>query len=576
MGANPWPKQEASSMKPFLPLIAAACALLVSVAAEAASVPGPADAGRVKPEERLPVPERGMDGQIALPAAPANMQAPKGAKNIRFTLKEVQIQGTHAVADVKLRHVYEAKIGQEITLDTAYEMAAEVTKIYRDAGYFLSLAYVPEQRIKNGVLKLRVVEGHINDVVLQDKASQQLKDSDTVRAYIARLKAKQPITSAEVESFLLRLNDLPGYNFSGVLSSAEGAEEGAVTLTLMPTEKGGRGTVGFDNASSRFLGPNEISAAYSRSLLHLQQTTVSGLTSLPTDKLNYVTLAHQGVIAPDVTLEGIASYTKAKPGYTLDPFDIDSNSYFLSLGVGYQWIRQRQENLSLKFAVDSRNTTSDILNSPLTRDRVRAARASLNYDASDQWLGYNIFNATLSQGIDGLGSSNRNDTYLSRAEARPDFTKLELAVSRLQSIHPQWSMLFSASAQKSSGPLFSAEEFGYGGQGFGRAFDSSEIAGDDGLSGAMELRYDGWADLEPVALSPYVFYDAGIVWNQDNAGQAKRATGTSAGLGIRANTPEGASGNVGLAWPLTRDAAAPIYGQSASSPRILLQLGKTF
>ena len=254
---------------------------------------------------------------------------------------------------------------------------------------------------------------------------------------------------------------------------------------------------------------------------------------------------------------------------------MESDSTFLGASVGYQWIRQRQENLALKLTVDGRNSDTDLLSTPFTRDHVRAVRANAVYDVVDDWQGYNIANVTVSQGLDILGSSQKGDLNLSRAEAKPDFTKAEIALTRLQGISPDWSLLMAASGQVASGPLYSVEEFGYGGQAFGRAFDSSEITGDHGVNGSLELRYDGLKPWPSVTLQPYTFYDIGKVWN-DDAGQAAQQSGSSAGIGLRTSSDIGLSGNVGLAWPLTRSIGTPIYGQGKDDPRIMLQVGQTF
>jgi hemolysin activation/secretion protein len=95
------------------------------------------------------------------------------------------------------------------------------------------------------------------------------------------------------------------------------------------------------------------------------------------------------------------------------------------------------------------------------------------------------------------------------------------------------------------------------------------------VSGSVELRYDGWAQQQPVSLQPYLFYDIGAVWNSE-VDQPARQSGASAGIGLRGTTSYGLTGNMGLAWPLTREISAPIYGRSQKGPRILLQISKGF
>ena len=547
--------------------------LMLASGAYAQVVPGPADIGHIKPEEKLPVIDHSQDSQVTIPSIAPTVPIPKEAKGIHFTLQAVRIDGATAFTPDQLRDIYGPYLGKDITLDIAYKIAGQLSERYRNAGYFLSRAYIPEQSFEpgNAMVTIRVVEGFVGKVEVPDDA----RGHSVVQAYIDRLLAQRPLKMESLESFLLRLNDLPGYAFRGVISPLKGEDEGAVKLTLVPTTKEGKGTIQFDNASSRFLGPNEMSISYATSLLPLQQTSMSGLTSVAVNRLHYGTLDHAIVIAPDIKLDLTANATEATPGYTLSKFDIQSNSTFLALNLDYQWIRQRQENLALKFTLDGRNVESDILAVPLTRDYVRAARVNATYDLADAWRGANSASVTLSHGLDLFGSSKQGDINLSRAQARPDFTKGELSLTRLQGITNDWSLQMAGSGQMASGVLYSSEEFGYGGQTFGRAYDASEITGDQGVSGSLELRYGGLAGWQPISLQPYAFYDIGVVWN-DAIAQPKRESGASAGFGIRGTTVAGISGDIGVAWPLTRPIATPIYGGDKEGPRIMVQLSKAF
>jgi hemolysin activation/secretion protein len=248
----------------------------------------------------------------------------------------------------------------------------------------------------------------------------------------------------------------------------------------------------------------------------------------------------------------------------------------MGISLGYQWIRQRQENLSLKLTLDGRDSTSELEGADLSRDHIRTVRMSASYDTADRWRGYDSATFTLTQGIDGLGASEKGDRDLSRAGALPDFTKAEATLSRLQALTENWALQLATSGQLASGTLYSSEQFGYGGQAFGRAFDESEIVGDSGIAASLELQYGGWKDITPqVTWQPYAFIDTGQVWN-DGVGQPPHETGSSTGLGIRFATEWNQSGSLGLAFPIDRNIAAPLYGTSDNGPRILLRVSQEF
>jgi hemolysin activation/secretion protein len=295
---------------------------------------------------------------------------------------------------------------------------------------------------------------------------------------------------------------------------------------------------------------------------------------LPADELKYAALRHQIPLAPDWNMQVSGSYVTAAPGASLEPNHIQSDSMELGMGISYQPIRQWQENLIFSMEFSGKNTNGDILdNNPLTRDRIRVARAKLNYDTADGWNGYNYLSLALNQGLGVLGASQEGDVNLSRAEATPDFTSLNASYTRQQGIYSDWLAVGQLSAQAASAPLFSAEEFGYGGQGFGRAYDPSEITGDHGVAAALELRYVGLKNWREAQITPYAFYDIGKVWNEDRGSVPESAA--SVGLGARMSHSSGVSANLGLAWPLTRPAGTPLYGDG-DSPRLLLQFGYGF
>ncbi|MBY0428334.1 MAG: hypothetical protein K2Q32_03855 [Alphaproteobacteria bacterium] len=139
-----------------------------------------------------------------------------------------------------------------------------------------------------------------------------------------------------------------------------------------------------------------------------------------------------------------------------------------------------------------------------------------------------------------------------------------------------WSANISGAGQWATGVLYSSEQFGFGGQSFGRAYDASDFTGDRGLKGAFELRYGGFANGNLINLQPYGFYDMGVVWN-DAVGQLPEQAASSFGLGVRFSTEWKQSGNLGLAWPIDRDIATPIYGNGQKhGPRIILQISQQF
>ena len=538
-------------------------------AAYAAALPGPADAGRIDKREQFQIPKPPVSTAPEAGGIFPNVKPPEGSKSMVMKLTDVRITGMTIFNKDDIKGIYAPFIGREITLDTVWLLADQLTTRYRDAGYLLSRAIVPEQKVDNGVVILRVVEGYIGDV----KIDNPVADNPIVMQWSNKILSYRPVKADQIESALLHINDIPGVKLHAVLEPMQTAEstEGAVRLVLEPQASPFfAASVSFDNNGSRFLGPYESQVQAQVVELPGQRTTFTGLTSLPLDEIKYGGLKHEFSLFPSATGEIYGSFTDATPGYTLKFEEIKSASTNFGAAFDYSVIRQRQDNLNARIAFEIQDTASNILGTPLTRDYTRVLRLGLNYQIADNWNGQSAVNGTLSQGLSILGASPAGQLNLSRANATPDFTKFDFDISRLQSITENWDLYSALSAQMASGPLYSSEQFGYGGQAFGRAYDNSEITGDQGIEGSTELRYGGIKPRYHVQPVPYGFYDMGAVWNIDDPTDPYES-GSSAGMGVRLATDFGLTCNFGLAFPLTRPIATPLYG-NGKNPRYFFSL----
>jgi hemolysin activation/secretion protein len=566
------------SAKLFAALKGGVCAaFLISISvdvAQGAALPGPADAGRMDLREGLVAPQANelLPAQL-MPSLPT-ASAPKDSAQFAISLREVVVTGMTIYKSGDVKDIYEPYLGREVALDTVWMIAGQLTERYHSAGYFLTRVVVPEQKVKDGTIILRAVEGYIGQVKLDDPLAQ----NTTVKQLIEKLLSYRPVKAEQIERVLLRLNDLPGVELRAVLepmTTIEGAE-GAVRLVLEPREsKPVFGSVSVDNYGSRFLGPYQAQAQAQITYWPGQKTTVALMSSLEAKKVTYASLKHELPLFVGGTLELYGAYTRAAPGYTLKPYEIRSWSPTVGAAFSYSFIRQRQENLTGRVALELHNAHTDILTVPLTRDNIRTARFNVNYQRADAWEGQNLVDGTLSQGLPLLGASRPHQWYLSNAGAKPDFTKFNLSVSRLQNLAEGWDVYAAASGQLSTGPLYSSEQFGFGGQAFGRAYDDSEITGDRGIAASAELRYSGikpWYGLQPI---PYQFYDTGAVWNGGPNATKAYAAASSVGAGFRMLSEYGVSGNLGFAFPLTRKVANPLYG-NGKNPRVFFQVAFGF
>lgn len=547
--------------------------LLLPHSAWGQSIPGSADSSRVV------IPPLTHKNDTYAPADVSggqqeNISAPLGSEKIGFVLKGVRVDGNTAINESALQPIYRDLIGHDITLDKAWDIANQITNTYRQSGYFLSRAYVPAQEIEDGVLKITVVEGFIEDINISGEKTPDF----WLNQWTAKIKSYHPIRIQDIEAFLLELNKQYGVKYRAVFRYPEkkNGKDGAVDLDIISSRSPSFGSIAFNNHGSRFLGANQVSFGYAGSFLSGQNTNISFLGSMPLDELKSLSIKHQIPIAPKVSLDISANYAKTNPGYTLKVQDIAGKTISGGFGVNYQWLLGRDKGLSTRIGFDAISSKTDILSSELSSDDIRVLRLQTDYYFYDDLAGANSMFLRLSRGIDGLGASEANGQNLSRAEAQPDFSKIEFGGERQQSLPYNFQLGVSMQGQYASAPLYSSEEFGYGGQTFGRAYDNSEIVGDKGVEAGLEVRYLGITPFYNTSLTPYVSYDIGKVWNLDTSGQPEVQSAASAGAGVRFASEQGITGSLGVAFPLTKPASDPLYGGNASAPRLSFQVGYSF
>jgi hemolysin activation/secretion protein len=359
---------------------------------------------------------------------------------------------------------------------------------------------------------------------------------------------------------------------------AQPVKEGGVLLEIVGVaENPVHGSVSLDNSGSRYLGPLMATAQMSidRFLPAFQQAVITLNSSVPDHELKSVL----GKYIIPLTDNGIklsfnAGYSQGRPGYTLTPDELVADSITLGTELAWDALRQRTENLRVVFGLDYLDSRTSLLDLPFVDDRITAARLGIHYDEQDRLEGSVIVDATLKRGLPIFGASHADDENLSRADGKPDFTSLTSTVYRFQTISAGWNALLGISGEVASAPLLSSQQFGYGGQSFGRAYDSSELVGDQGIAAIAELRYDGLRLPDGFHFQPFAFYDIGRVWNLA-AGLPARTSGASGGFGFRLAMPRGFTLSLTVADPLTRPQSDPQYGDG-KDPRVIFSLSDAF
>ncbi len=513
--------------------------------------------------------------QLAETHAPDSEAIPAEAagEGPRFILSAVAIEGMTVYGPDELRPLYRDLLGREIALDAVFALAEAVTAHYRNDGYTLSQAIVPPQTIRAGKVRLTVVEGFIDKVLVEGETRGR---AGLFRAWGEKIKASRPFQVSVLERYSLLANDLPGAQVRAVLRPSEDTP-GAADLIFEVQHQIIEAAANIDNRAPKTTGPQQgLVSVTGNSLLGLyDRTTVTYSRARKRERSQFVGIRHDQVLNSEGTgLSLSGSYSHSEPGDVLKDLDLISESTVLSAEVTQSVIRSRNTNLSLSAGFTYRKVDSDAVSSELFRDRLSVVSLGVGAAFTDPWNGRGAMEFGIHQGLDVFGASAEGDRLLTRDDGSGDFLKLTGSLSRTQHLGDGFSLYLAATGQLASRELLASEEFALGGARFGRAYDPSELTGDHGAAVGVEIRYTDQPDLEILDYYQlYGFWDLGATYDIGVGGEEAKRSAASAGLGLRFGLTDIVSGQIELAKPMTRPVALEDNGKAA---RLFFRLSARF
>ncbi|MDC8756304.1 ShlB/FhaC/HecB family hemolysin secretion/activation protein [Janthinobacterium fluminis] len=474
---------------------------------------------------------------IPKPGAPA----PPGGEQI--TLTSVTFSGNTIFDAATLQAAMGNVTGPHQGLAGLQLLADRVTAFYRAHGYPFTSAVLPPQDVKDGVLRIDILEGRYGRIQAAGEAplargGQPFLDS--------RLQAGGFIESTALERVMLILDDQPGMKIVPVIRPGEATGSGDLSVKVVRESSYG-GDIGFDNTGSRYTGEYRLRANVYADSPFLFGDKLS-LRSIVTDERLWL-----GSLDYELPLGG--SGLRGQLGYAHTSYQLGKDFAYLdasgfakvsTLKFSYPLLRSQASNVLL---------SATYLHKDL-EDRYGAVNASarktsnswpvaLQFDRRDGFAGGGITYGSVSWTSGKLNL----DGGLAAADAGSAKTagrshKFNLDVARIQKLPANVVFYGRYSAQWTRTNLDSSERFGLGGVYGVRAYPSGEGMGDKGYLLQTELRYPSG----PV--TPFIFYDAGKTHVNAQPWDANsRLTRSISGAGVGARVEyKGWSLDATLAW----------------------------
>ena len=530
----------------------------------------PTPAEPVRPEERALPPTSPLPAELPPPVVVRPLggaEAPPGAEAVTITLNGIVVEGATVYPPDDLDAVYAEQLGKDLPLTELFAIARRIESRYRGDGYVLTRVVVPEQTVTDGRFRLTVIEGFINEITVQGDAGD-LKPR--IESMLAKITRRRPANIAEIDRYLLLVNDLPGVSARGTLRP--GNEPGSSQLVVDVSIRlwDAFGTV--NNRGSKFAGPWSATFAggiNSQSDMGERNEFVLYHT-LDMNEQAFLQYSFSRAVGDEGTRVRLAAgYSPGRPHGGLQSLKIESTSWSLNAHVTHPVLRSRRANLAVDFGFDIDESSTDALNQRLITDKLRVLRAVGTFDYRDTFRGVSAISFGAHHGIDAFGTSTADRSVpRSREQGVADFWKLTAEVSRLQGIYANEDVAFnlyaSVAGQYSFHPLLAAEEFRLGGERFGRGYAPAELSGDHGVGTSVELQMNSGTNLGIFSrYQLYVFFDFGVVWQLDEGTPPSRPSLASRGIGIRTQVTDWFSLDGEIAKPKSRVPSAHRDGELA-------------
>lgn len=474
-------------------------------------------------------------------------------------IKNITFIGNSYFNDKSLLYYSRNYINKNLTFNQIMELTSVITQQYRKKGYFVASAYIPKQSIKDGNLKIAIVEGSYGKF---DIDNDSLVNKNIIKNIFNKVKKYDDIISIKnLQRAMLLVNDTPGVVITKARMRA-GEEVGTSDFSFI-TRKTNQydGYYLIDNAGSRYTGeyrlilglninsPFKIGDKFSLSGL------VSNETNLTNARLAYSLPLNSNGLRSEI------SYSQTDYSLAKEYKDLEAKGSAKTLGIAFSYpiIRSESENLYFKTGIARKQLKDEQLNS--INDSKKATIFNLGLQYNTSYLLYNL------KSKDNIGINFTN------GDLNGSYNKISLDLEKDTQINEKISLESSLSLQYSidNRNLDGSEDFSIGGQNGVKLYPSSELSAENGYLVNIEAKYK-LPSIYSVNTSLGLFYDIGRVYMAEKTSDFQARILQDAGIGFYTYYRD-FFGQIQIAWRLNNE---EITSEPNRNSKILFQTGMIF
>lgn len=460
-----------------------------------------------------------------------------------FDISDFEITGNSIFQTDRLRNAVMFHTGAGKTATDVEKARDAIEKLYHDSGYPAVMVNIPEQTLKDGVVKLQVIESRIGRVLV------------TGNRYFTMEKVMRDLPSftpggilylPKVQQEISRLNRSQDIKVDPVISP--GKESGTIDVELKVEDRLPlHGYLELNNRSSHDTKELRLNAMLRYDNLWQKQHSVAlQYQTGPQDTKEVQVLGGSYVLpAPwdddhQFVFYGIWSDSDTAFG---EGFNIIGDGYIIGMRYMLPLPQYRLFGHNISFGTDYKHFNQSLgfqtESGNKTKTPVTYLPLTFSYSASlpDGLGGVTHFSGNLNVSFRGIVSDER-EFGDKRYKARSNYLYAVFGIQRTQKLPFGMGLFAKVDAQLSDQPLIDNEQYNAGGMESVRGYKESEAAGDNALHGVLEVSFPDPLERAGIGkwfnVSPFIFYDTAQLYIKENLpGQEGRIRLQGTGAGIR-------------------------------------------
>lgn len=504
--------------------------------------------------------------------APARLAAPPPERPVATPtgscrqIETVVLDGA-SLLDVKDREILLKPYEQHCLGVAEIEaLLADITRIYIKRGYIAARAYVPPQDMSKGRLDIRVVEGKVSAITLENASGEEKADaagneSGADKKEGASMQKESPakirpiyfgnifpgvigdpLNLRDIEQGLDQLNRLSSHNAAMDIRQGEQPGDSIIVVHDTPSKRW-HGSVNADNQSSRSIGRNQAAVTLSLDSPFGINDFISATRrqAVPDEDGRGSSSENYSYVLPFGYHTFSSGYSNSRYESTLHTaggIDLQSagDTHNLFLRDDFVAWRGQSGRLLLSAALTRKDNKSYLAEQLLAVSSRRLAVLDLGGSLNTAWAG-GVFGLDLgvSAGLRGLGALEDQEG-LPKDAPRAQFRKITYGLSYSHPFHLAGldaSVSSQLNGQHGIDPLYGSEQIGIGGIYSVRGFYETSIAGDSGYylrNEASVQKPAGRLFGKLLMLKPYLALDVGDARSAVAATPAGTLAGAAVGL----------------------------------------------